>query len=70
MLLVAAGAGGISLTTTSLTLIGSSPLVGCAQNEGLWLRKVDTDTWVCSEGPSDGEFAFGGCAVRQHSSGV
>jgi len=46
MLLVAAGAGGISLTTTGLTLIGSSPLVGCAQNEGLWLRKVDTDTWV------------------------
>ena len=46
MLLVAAGAGGISLTTTGLTLIGSSPLVGCAQNEGLWLRKVDTDSWV------------------------
>jgi len=21
-------------------------LVGCAQNEGLWLRKVDTDSWV------------------------
>ena len=46
MLLVAAGAGGVSLITTGLTLIGSSPLVGCAQNEGLWLRKVDTDTWV------------------------
>ncbi len=46
MLLVAAGAGGISLTTAGLTLIGSSPLVGCAQNEGLWLRKVDTDSWV------------------------
>lgn len=46
MLLVAAGAGGVSLITTGLTLIGSSPLVGCAQNEGLWLRKVDTDSWV------------------------
>jgi len=46
MLLVAAGAGGISLTTTSLTLIGSSPSVGCAQNEALWLRKVGTDTWI------------------------
>ena len=44
--LVSTGAGGVSLTTTSLTLAGSSPSTGCAQNEGLFCEKYATDSWV------------------------
>lgn len=46
MLLMSTGAGGLTLTTTSLTLLGSSPKVTIAQNEGISLEKVAVDTWA------------------------
>lgn len=39
------GAGGVTLTTTSLTLNGSSPNTTIAQNEVMVLEKTATDTW-------------------------
>jgi len=39
------GAGGVTLTTTSLTLNGSSPNTTIAQNEVMVLEKTGTDTW-------------------------
>ena len=39
------GAGGVTLTTTSLTLNGSSPNTTIAQNEVMLLEKTATDTW-------------------------
>ncbi len=39
------GAGGVTLTTTSLTLNGSTPNTTIAQNEVMVLEKTGTDTW-------------------------
>jgi len=44
--LMSTGAGGLTLTTTSLTLLGSSPKKTIAQNEVLSIEKVATDTWA------------------------
>jgi len=44
-LLQSSGAGGLTLTTTSLTLNGSSPKKTIAQNESMFLIKSATDTW-------------------------
>lgn len=46
MLLLSTGAGGLTLTTTSLTLLGSSPPKTIAQNEAIGIEKVATDTWA------------------------
>lgn len=43
-LLVSAGAGGLTLTTTGLTLVGSSPSVGIAQNEGIYWEITASNT--------------------------
>lgn len=42
----AAGAGGLTLTTSGLSLVGSSPLVGVAQNQALFVQKVSSNTWL------------------------
>ena len=39
------GAGGVTLTTTGLSLNGLSPNTTIAQNEVMVLEKTDTDTW-------------------------
>jgi hypothetical protein len=39
------GAGGVTLTTTSLTLNGSSPNTTIGQNQVMVLEKTGTDTW-------------------------
>lgn len=39
------GAGGVTLTTTSLTLNGSSPNTTISVNEVMVLQKTGTDTW-------------------------
>ena len=44
--LVAAGAGGLTLSTTGITLIGSSPNTTIAQNEAMVVQKTATDTWL------------------------
>lgn len=44
-LLQSSGAGGLTLTTTSLTLVGSLPKKTIAQNESMFLIKSATDTW-------------------------
>jgi hypothetical protein len=46
-MLVSAGAGGLSLGTSGITLIGSSPSTGVAQNEALYVKKTATaNTWI------------------------
>lgn len=45
-LLLSTGAGGVTLTTTSLTLLGSSPNTTIAQNEAMYVEKTATDTWA------------------------
>ena len=44
--LFAEGAGGVTLSTTGITLAGSSPNTTISQNEAIFLKKVATDTWV------------------------
>lgn len=39
------GAGGLTLSTTGITLNGSAPNKTIAQNEALYLEKTATDTW-------------------------
>lgn len=51
-LLFAEGVGGLTLDTTGLTLLGSSPNVTIAVNEGLYVEKVTTDTWIVLGGTS------------------
>lgn len=46
------GAGGVTLTTTSLSLNGSSPDTTIAQNEIMVLEKTATDTWSVYGGTS------------------
>lgn len=47
VLLFAEGAGGVTLSTTGITLVGSSPNKTIAQNEGLFLKKTATaNTWI------------------------
>ena len=46
MMLLSTGAGGVTLTTTSLTLLGSSPNKTIAVNEAIYIEKVATDTWA------------------------
>jgi hypothetical protein len=50
VLLQSTGAGGATLTTTSLTLNGSSPFESVSQNEALFLEKTATDTWTITGG--------------------
>lgn len=46
-LLYAEGAGGVSLSTSGITLTGSSPSTGVAQNEGLLVIKTAAaNTWI------------------------
>lgn len=42
----AAGAGGVTLSTTDLTLAGSSPSTGVSQNQSLFVQKTGPDTWL------------------------
>lgn len=52
-LLFAAGAGGVTLSTSGLTLLGSSPNTTIAQNEGLYVEKTATaNTWLVVGGTS------------------
>lgn len=45
--LYAEGAGGVTLSTTGITLTGSSPNKTIAQNEALYLKKTSSaDTWI------------------------
>ena len=44
--LLSTGAGGVTLSTTSITLLGSSPNTTIAQNEAMYLEKTATDTWA------------------------
>lgn len=44
--LFASGAAGLTLSTTNITLSGSSPKKTIAQNQGINLTKVATDTWT------------------------
>ena len=46
MMLLSTGAGGVTLTTTSLTLLGSSPNKTIVQNEAIYIEKTATDTWA------------------------
>ncbi|MEO6570378.1 MAG: hypothetical protein ABIO83_02415 [Ilumatobacteraceae bacterium] len=46
VLLQSTGAGGVTLSTTGITLNGSSPKKTIAQNQGLYLEKTATDTWT------------------------
>jgi hypothetical protein len=51
-LLFAAGAAGVTLSTTGLTLVGSSPNDTIAQNEGLYVEKTGSNTWLVLGGTS------------------
>lgn len=52
-MLVSSGAGGVTLSTTGITLIGSSPNTTIAQNEGMWLQKTSSaNTWIVVGGTS------------------
>lgn len=45
--LYAEGAGGVTLSTTGITLTGSSPNTTIAQNEAMFLKKTATaNTWI------------------------
>ena len=46
------GAGGITLSTTGITINGSSPNTTIAQNEVMVLEKTGTDTWSVYGGTS------------------
>lgn len=46
VVLLSTGAGGLTLSTTSITLLGSSPNTTVAQNEAIYLEKTATDTWA------------------------
>ena len=50
--LVAAGAGGLTLNTTGMTLIGSSPSTTVAQNEALFVKQTAASTWLVLGGTS------------------
>lgn len=51
-LLLAAGAGGLSLDTTGITLIGDSPSTTAAQDQSIYVKKTSTaNTWIVI-GPS------------------
>lgn len=39
------GAGGVTLTTSGLTLLGSSPQTTIAQNEAVYVKKIAVNTW-------------------------
>lgn len=53
-LLVAAGAAGITLSTSGLTLIGSTPTTTAAQDESIYVKKTGTaNTWLII-GPAAG----------------
>lgn len=47
VMLFASGAGGLTLSTTGITLVGSSPNKTVSQNEGIYLEKTGTaNTWI------------------------
>lgn len=47
VMLFSSGAGGLTLSTTGITLVGSSPNKTISQNEGIYLEKTGTaDTWI------------------------
>lgn len=48
----AAGAGGLSLTTTGNTLLGSSPNVAVAQNEAIYVEVTASNTLLVVGGTS------------------
>lgn len=53
VMLFSSGAGGVTLSTTGITLVGSSPNTTIAQNEGLYLEKTGTaNTWIVVGGTS------------------
>ena len=52
VVLLSTGAGGLTLSTTSITLLGSSPNTTVAQNEALYLEKTATDSWAVIGGTS------------------
>jgi hypothetical protein len=43
-LIASAGAGGLSLTTTGNTLVGSAPKVAVAQNQGIYVEVTASNT--------------------------
>ena len=45
VVLLSTGAGGVTLSTSGITLLGSSPNTTVAQNEALYLEKTATNTW-------------------------
>lgn len=46
----AEGAGGVTLSTSGITLAGSSPNTTIAQNGRMRVQKADTDTWIVTGG--------------------
>lgn len=47
VMLFSSGAGGVTLSTTGITLVGSSPNTTISQNEGMYLEKTSTaNTWI------------------------
>lgn len=52
VVLQSVGAGGLTLSTTGVTLNGSGVLTTIAQNEALYLEKTATDTWTVLGGTS------------------
>lgn len=46
MVLMSTGAGGLTLTTTSLTPLPSTAKKTISQGEAIYLEKVATDTWA------------------------
>ena len=47
VMLFSSGAGGATLSTTGITLVGSSPNTTISQNEGMYLEKTATaNTWI------------------------
>ena len=52
VLLASVGAGGLSLTTTGNTLLGSSPSVGVAQNEAIYVEVTASNTLLVLGGPA------------------
>lgn len=52
VVLFSEGAGGVTLSTSGITLLGTSPNTTVAVDEGLFLQKTATDTWVIMGGTS------------------
>jgi hypothetical protein len=46
LVLLSTGAGGLTLSVTGITLLGSSPKLTVAQNEAIYLENITADTWA------------------------